>query len=261
MASSKKGNRNSWGDQSAEQKSLFSKPHTTYSQEERAIRFAPNHYLNEVSDYGYFKRAAEDALDGDDRPDGRTRLFCCLNISDIRNIDPHDETFFVKARIYLLWQVDLASAGLSEFVEKAAAAGEKYNLATDEVKMFESAESTPNLDLPIVSFFNAVRVVPVDQNPSIRIYGGKMAKQTLMWNRGYTAICKEHFELENVSHMTSTAPLTICMYMYSNASSSLHAVHGTRTQSPSSSLHAGHGTPFPHPASIYAPSSPSTRKT
>ena len=161
-----------------------------YEQEEHALRVVPDHFLNELSNFGFFKPENKQAPP-EDSCGGLTRLFCCLNVSSVSSVNASEGTFSARVRLYLVWQEDLAAVGLAEFAQKAADSGEKYGLSRDEVRCFES---TPELILPDITFFNAVTSTAIDEHPSIRVYRGAV-KQTLMWNQGFSLTCREHFEL------------------------------------------------------------------
>ena len=152
----------------------------------------PDHFLNGLSSFGFFKpenrqNAPNDLCGGG----GKTRLYCCVGVSSIRDVCPSDESFVAQVRLYLTWEEDLATAGLADFAQKAKDSGEKYSLSHDEVARFEA---TPELMLPDITFFNAISVNAIDDCASIRIYPG-VSKQVLLWNQGYHLKCREHYEL------------------------------------------------------------------
>jgi hypothetical protein len=154
-----------------------------------------NHYLNEISSVGFFK-LSEEETSGKTKATAREEpakapLYTCLNIIDVKNLDPESESFTARVRLYCVWQTDLEAAGLSELLQLAHASGHYYSLSDEEVANFEQ-----KVDLPFTGnpFFNAIDCTVLDPHNSVRVYATSGA---VMLNQGYLCTFREHFELQH----------------------------------------------------------------
>jgi hypothetical protein len=165
-----------------------------YSQTEKASCMDPNHFLNDMASFGYYKCEPSKAKASSSTIAAvKQKVFVCVNVSDIVGVSAADESFTVRVRLYVNFQVDLRASGLHEFCTKAVENGEYYSLDEEEVQL-----CSKKLDMPVLSFGNALEKTALDDAPSIRVYGGHQPMQMLMWNQG-------------VKRLTCTAvSLTVC---------------------------------------------------
>lgn len=70
------------------------------------------HYLDQISDFGYYKTLP--LIDSDNNKEKvdsnnetiKTPLNCTVSIMDLSNIDAMAESFVVKYRLYMMWEID-----------------------------------------------------------------------------------------------------------------------------------------------------------
>lgn len=178
-----------------------SKPnHHQYEQTKLASRVVTNHYLNEISDFGYWKCEAKSELSeaeattrkrqGTMKAEDRIPLYTCVNVSDIKDIDASAETFRARVRLYCIWEVDFTAIGLEEWAEEARKAGHYLSLNDGQVD-----RALKIIPMPDVKFFNAIACERLDDRASLRVYGTHGG--AVMWNDAFLCTFREHFELEN----------------------------------------------------------------
>lgn len=158
------------------------------------------HYLDQVSDKGFFKTepivesvAVQNPLTekvSEKKLAKKTRLDTTISFSEISDIDPMNGCFHTKIRLYLVWMVDLQPIGFEEVANKALKSGHFYSMTEDEIKLLADV-----LPIPVVSIFNAIESEEADT--SIRVYGGKPGMTALMWNQEFKVKCREVFELHD----------------------------------------------------------------
>jgi hypothetical protein len=169
--------------------------YSDYQQTEKALRLVPNHYLNDVANFGFFKpkRAATTGQSGlQSAPPELVPVYTCLNVYDIRDINPVTESFTARVRLYCVWQLDLKAADLAGMLQLAAQSDHYYSLNDREVKEFEEKVAIPFVNSP---FFNAIDCMALDPSNCYRVYAAHGG--AVMFNQGYLVTCREHFELEN----------------------------------------------------------------
>jgi hypothetical protein len=168
-----------------------------YKESEQAAVVTTNHYLNDVSEFGFWKtKTAVPKNDAGEEEDAqpKKRLFVCVNVYDIKEINPSSESFSARIRIYALWDFDFLGRDddLSKFGKLAIENGAYYPLKPTEVQQFSN-----EVLMPEIKFFNAIETTALDEVPSIRAYCREGNGGAAMWNQGYLCTFREHFELQN----------------------------------------------------------------
>ena len=159
---------------------------------EMPILINNKHYLDQISDFGYFKTTplVDNSLTKDQTK--KITLNCTVSIMDLSNIDAMAESFCVKLRLYMMWEINIADYPfINEYARRARVNGHYYSLSRNEFDNFAE-----NYIIPKVSLFNSLEIEELDP-PDIRVYGGELGKTSVMWNCGYKGTCKELFELHN----------------------------------------------------------------
>jgi len=163
----------------------------------RPISKCNKHILDQISDYGFWKCGPDETLTATNirsvhiPVEEKTRLYLSLSIMDITSIDPMNESFGCKFRMYLVWQVNLHAIGMGAVAEKAHVAGHSYNMSHDEILEFEEKGV-----VPVVSVFNSISHDETDA-ADIKVYCGLEGNTYVMWNKSYAVVCKERFELQD----------------------------------------------------------------
>jgi hypothetical protein len=158
-----------------------------------------------------------------DRQPRRRKLFVCVNVTEIRAIDPSSESFACRVRLYMIWspfpaldshckgghdkdgqteqsggQQQTFEALLGEFEEKArrrVATGEDdfYPLTTEETVLLARS----GVHWPTVRFFNAISSQVLDEAPGVRVYNPSSEHgSTILWNCQYLLELRSHFRLQ-----------------------------------------------------------------
>jgi len=156
------------------------------------------HYLDQISDFGYYKtiplidESNHKKVSTSNELIKKTSLNCTVSIMDLSNIDAMAESFCVKYRLYMMWEISIADFSfINDYAKQARINGHYYSLNRHEFDHFAE-----NYCIPKVSLFNSLEIEEIDL-PDIRVYGGELTKTAIMWNCGYKATCKELFELKN----------------------------------------------------------------
>lgn len=141
------------------------------------------HYLDQISDFGYYKTIplTDDTTKVNTVTNDiiKTPLNCTVSVMDISNIDAIAESFGLKYRLYMMWEVNIESFPfLKEYAQKARINGHFYSLNRHEYDDFVEKYMIPN-----VSLFNALEIEELEP-PDIRVYGGEVGKTAIMWNCG-----------------------------------------------------------------------------
>lgn len=163
-------------------------------EQENALGFTHSHYLDQISDRGLYKtepKSNANNVSVANKEIIRIRLNATISIMQLQNINCLNESFKVKSRLFLFWEVDLHSLGMEDVAQKALDGGHYYSMSRSEIELFES-----KYDIPAVTIFNSIEdedVEPAD----IRVYGGAKGFTAVMWNRAYVCTCREHFELQD----------------------------------------------------------------
>ena len=161
---------------------------------QRHLDFSHVHLLDQLGNVGYYKnevvkpkaQSSNIAINVAEK----IKLYVIVSITDLSNIDPINECFQAKLRIYAMWEADLDAVGKSNIARKAYESGHYYSLSKDEYDSFLNDAIVPN-----ITIFNALEAEIED--PAIRIYGGTKNKTAIMWNFGYKCTMKERFELHH----------------------------------------------------------------
>ena len=73
------------------------------------------HYLDQISDFGYFKTTplvdnslTKDQTSKSSSETKKITLNCTVSIMDLSNIDAMAESFCVKLRLYMMWEINIA---------------------------------------------------------------------------------------------------------------------------------------------------------
>ena len=163
-------------------------------------RGAPkDHFFYQLDEKGYYKctpaKTTGDATAGPMLAAPvveKTKLYCVVNIYQIRSIDAQSSSFTCKLRLYLFWNLDWSAVANGDaFAQRARDKGNCYALSEREVGEFVEGFG----DLPSVTLFNAIETECIDSQPGIRAYG--MHGGACMWNLAWVACFKESFELRN----------------------------------------------------------------
>eukprot|EP00798_Chlamydomonas_sp_ICE-L_P003976 gene3976-14055_t len=157
-----------------------------------------SHFLDQVSNAAYYSKKDRTqppvASLLPKPPNDRRRLHICVSVVDITTIDPMNETFSCKVRVYAVWEEpDLAAIGLGHLAKKASDSEEYISLTAPEIRVFEEKWGG-KLDF-LVSVFNAISCESDDF--SLRLYSGMPGRTALMWNKGFKIECRERFELQH----------------------------------------------------------------
>lgn len=158
---------------------------------ETPLAYANKHFLDQVSTKAFYKGAPALAGPSATGPPGRIELHATLGVMDLHLIDPVGESFGVKFRLYLLWQVDLHAVGLAHLADKALSAGHFYSLERDEYDAFAEASAIPDILVSNQLFSESAEF------PDMRVYWGSPGATAVMWNRSYNITCRERFELQD----------------------------------------------------------------
>ena len=113
------------------------------------------HFLNQISQHGMFKTKLAGVSARTTGGDLQKRpLYVVVNVTEVHNIDPTDDAFSIRMRLYLLWSVDFdAESELHDFRkyrDRACQMGHYYSLKQEEVTEVES-----EITLHVISFANA----------------------------------------------------------------------------------------------------------
>ena len=103
-------------------------------------------------------------------PPPRTKIFCCCNVYEVREISMSEGSFTVRIRIYLLWRPNLKGDDnrkrkVRRLMRQAREDGHYVNLNNEQVTNFLAC-----VDMPTIKFFNAHEIDEIDAVPSIRAY-------------------------------------------------------------------------------------------
>ena len=172
------------------------------SESETPVAFTHSHFLDQVSDTGSFKTVAQQQQQPSTAAANKSSvkkeavplipLHLTVGVSDIMNIQPLSESFELKLRLYMLWEVDLHAMGMERLAAKALAAGHHYPLSRQEFNELAAVVRIPDLTI-----FNAISNEETPP-PDMRVYGGAKGNTCVMWNREYHCTCRERFELHSV---------------------------------------------------------------
>ena len=163
-----------------------------------APRGAPkDHFFYQLDEKGFYKctpaTRASDApafAEAADPVKTKTKLYCVVNIYQIRSIDAQSSSFTCKLRLYLFWNFDWSTVPNGDtFAQRARDKGNVYALTEHEAGEFVESYA----QLPSVTLFNAIENECIDSAPGMRAYGTHGG--AAMWNLAYIAVFKESFEL------------------------------------------------------------------
>ena len=160
---------------------------------ETAVREGKKHLLDEISEFGFWKSTPTVASTSNAGVTvlPKKRLYVTVSIMDIKSIDPMNENFSCKFRMYCFWETNLRAIGLGNVADRATAAGHFTNMSEEEKEALNTASP-----IPIITVFNAVGHEDTDP-ADIRAYGSKKESNYVMWNKLYEVTCRERFELHN----------------------------------------------------------------
>lgn len=167
-----------------------------YDESETAVAVVNSHFLDQVSDKGLYKTTpVNPAGNGDSKQSQsckpKQRLNVTVSITDIMNIDPMNETFSIKFRLYAFWEVDLHAIGLVHLAKKALRSGHFYSMTSSEIE-----ELQEKYRIPAISLFNETS--NEDTEPfDVRVYGGKEGMTGLLWNKLFHCTCREKCDLHD----------------------------------------------------------------
>jgi hypothetical protein len=150
------------------------------------------HILAQIDDKGLFKNANQSETFFSLFSDKKLVPFhVSISVSDILNIDPVNESFSVKYRLFMMWREDLHEVGLSSLSGKATECGHYYPLKRNEVENF-----LEHIHVPKLALFNNMSITETDAM-DVRIYGGEKGKTAILVNQGFNAVIRERFILNN----------------------------------------------------------------
>jgi hypothetical protein len=164
-----------------------------FDESETAVAMVNSHLLDQISDRGLYKSTPPVAGEMPKAipPKIKQRLNVTVAISDIMNIDPMNESFSIKYRMYVFWEINLHAIGLRHLAEKALQTGHFYSLTRSEIESLEEEYSIPN-----ISLFNEISNEETDPF-DVRVYGGKEGMTAVLWNKLYHSTCRERFDLQD----------------------------------------------------------------
>jgi hypothetical protein len=160
-----------------------------------------DHFLNQLSNHGYYKTSTMQAATEKAKSSGtstkaeaasKTKVHVVVNVLNIQQIDLSSETFTCRLRLYVLWSLGKAEDGhecFERFRQKAIDSEHYYPLTDLEVQEF-----LEQITVPTLKFFNATDIEILDEAPGVRIYGGN--EGAILWNCGYIVTLKEYFPLQ-----------------------------------------------------------------
>lgn len=159
---------------------------------ENALGFLNKHFLDQVSDQGFWKTTPRKSSNGDEviKQIERTVLHGSVSITDIQDIDPINETFRCILRLYLVWEVDFHNLGLECIADKALDNGHFYSMSHHEIEKFSDI-----FDIPEVDIFNVISKEHTDP-ADIRVYGGNKGCTAVMWNRSFNVVVRQRYNLK-----------------------------------------------------------------
>jgi hypothetical protein len=168
-------------------------PTPPISWSEQPLHVGTDHFLNDFSNVGLFSLdknspGFEPIPSPPVNNSEKTEAYVVVNVSEISSIDTSMFQFKAKLRMYVVWRVNIVNFGLAHLMKKAIVKKEYYSLNESEVTELLSVVPVPDL-----SFYNAMESKELDL-PSIRVYPG--GGGALMWNRGYSGVFRETFELQ-----------------------------------------------------------------
>lgn len=161
-----------------------------------AIRSSHSSYLRQMTRTGLFKTEPRTVTGKKPRLEPKVRVWCTPCVYGISNIDPVNSTFFVKVRMYLLWECNLHEIeSVAYLAARALAEGEHTKLSKNELA--ELMEALGPLPVPIL--YNQVGDAEVLDAPDMRVYsrGSSVGQTSVMWNAMFGWTCHETFELHD----------------------------------------------------------------
>ena len=156
------------------------------------------HYLDQISDFGYYKTIPlvdenSHKVSTSNEIINKTALYCTVSIMDLSNIDAMAESFCVKYRLYMMWEISLADYPfINDYAKQARINGHYYSLNRHEFDHFAE-----NFQIPKVSLFNSLEIKEIDL-PDIRVYGGELTKTAIVVTKQHV---KNYLNLR-IFHMT-----------------------------------------------------------
>ena len=97
------------------------------------------HYLDQISDFGYYKTTPliidDDSNNNKLKVDSNTEtiiktpLNCTVSIMDLSKIDAMAESFVVKYRLYMMWEINLDKHSFLKEYAKKARINDYYSLS------------------------------------------------------------------------------------------------------------------------------------
>ena len=116
------------------------------------------HYLDQISDFGYFKTTplvdsnvtkAQTSTSSNEVIQ-KIPLNCTVSIMDLSNIDAMAESFGFKFRMYMMWKINLLiHPFVNEYAKKARINGHYYSLTRHEYDHFAENYIIPKVSLLI----------------------------------------------------------------------------------------------------------------
>ena len=161
-----------------------------------AIRSSHSSYLRQMTRTGLFKTEPRTVTGKKPGLEPKVRVWCTPCVYGISNIDPVNSTFFVKVRMYLLWECNLHEIeSVAYLAARALAEGEHTKLSKNELA--ELMEALGPLPVPIL--YNQVGDAEVLDAPDMRVYsrGSSVGQTSVMWNAMFGWTCHETFELHD----------------------------------------------------------------
>ena len=166
-----------------------------FNPSEEPLIMEKDHFLNGLSRAAYFSVPPEESDTEDanretdlQAPEKKIKLWACLNVSEVKEINEAEETFTTKLRLYLVWRLPLAQYGEEELLAKARKRGTYYALSNDEAESILT-----NIPVPTIKFNNAVRLEVLDA-------------RMCLTNR-YALLCKSH---SRCAENSQTSPHLSC---------------------------------------------------
>jgi len=173
------------------------------------IHTQPRHIFDQLGDY--FKldasepavevavaEGSEDSLQISPtaRKDPRPPLYATIVVQHVKGVNTSANTFEMKVRVLLMWEVDLSvREDFKEWRDDASAASNGYRaLSGDEITMFSEV-----VDIPTVGFVNAMQKEDADVL-GLRIYRrvNEDSLDMVMWNMAYLITFRQNFPLHDM---------------------------------------------------------------
>jgi hypothetical protein len=159
---------------------------------EKSLAPASSHsYLTQLKNRSAFRYSEpQEMTDGQPGP---TTVWATVGVYEFNKISMVNQEFFVRVRMYYMFDVDLHSKGFGELADRAFASEEDHT----KLSKTEVDDVTKALDpLPLVDIYNQQSKAVLDPI-DMRVYSNGPGQTTIMMNAMYGWMCKEVFELED----------------------------------------------------------------